>query len=376
MHRIVSYNSFDHVPNEVFVNGKAMRLPDGTIVMQSLDHVVTFNPANFSTLASKYEFNIYPKLVQLLVNGVDVNTNTEIDGEKVLDRALSRIWGLNLNYNQNSITMVFSALNFFRPQQTFYRVRVVGLDDEWRILTPYDSNKLVDPDGLLHLPLMALRPGHYEIEVQASMNPDSWTTKPYVWTIDINEPWWRTNGVFGFFALVVLALFMVNLFYYRKNTHLRAQRDSEESMLVKRIYSFVERCDNKAEILEPTADEYSTTGMETLNELDPQFMKAIDKIKTLITLERKKKKMTMRRLSNAAGMDGKDFYDLVTANIFKSPRMLIKKTRLEEAERMLRNTKAPIDEIAKECGFISANYFIASFFQKYKTTPQAYRSRR
>ena len=49
---------------------------------------------------------------------------------------------------------------------------------------------------------------------------------------------------------------------------------------------------------------------------------------------------------------------------------------LEEAEKMLRNTKAPIDEIAAQCGFVSANYLIASFYQKYKTTPQAYRKKR
>ena len=93
-------------------------------------------------------------------------------------------------------------------------------------------------------------------------------------------------------------------------------------------------------------------------------------------MERKQKKMTMRRLSNAAGVGVKEFYAMITANIFKSPRVLIKRNRLVQAERMLRNTKAPIDEVAKECGFVSANYFIASFYQKYKTTPQQYRQKR
>ena len=377
VHRIASYNRYDHIPNEVFVNGKAMRLSDGTLVMQSLDHVVAFNPAKFTTLASKYEFEIYPKLVQLFVNGVDVNTNTEIDGKKILDRALSRIWGLDLNYNQNSITMVFSALNFFRPYQTYYRVRVVGLDEEdWRVLTPYDSNGMVDPDGLLHLSLMSLRPGHYEVEVQASMSLDRWETRPYVWTIDINEPWWRSIGVLGLFVLVLAVLFVLNIYYYMKNANLRAKRDSEESMLVKRIYNFVERIENKNEVLEPSADEYSTAMVEQMTELDPQFVKAIEKVKMLVLTERKVKKMTMHRLSNNAGVGTKEFYKLVTENIFKSPRMLMKKARLEEAEKMLRNTKAPIDEIAVHCGFVSANYFIASFYQKYKVTPQAYRKKR
>jgi AraC-like DNA-binding protein len=375
VYRINSYNEYDHVPDEVFVNGKAMKLPDGTIVMQGLDHVVEFNPAQFTTLYKNYKFKIYPKLIQLMVNGIDVNTNTVINGRKMLDRALSRLWGVDLDYSENSITMVFSALNYFRPQQTFYRVRVVGLDDEWRILTPYDSNGMIDSNGLLHLPLISLRPGHYEVEVQASMLPDEWDTKPYVWTIDINEPWWRTTGMFALFGLLVTVLIFANVFYYMKNANLRAQRNSEEVMLVKRIYNFVERIEGREEIIEPTADEYTTAETSVMNDLDPAFVKAIGKVKMIVTTE-KMKKVNMRRLSNAAGLDPKRFYQLVMDNIFKSPRTLIKEARVEEAEKMLRNTKASIEEISKECGFVSANYFIASFFQKYKVTPQAYRDKR
>ena len=156
---INSYNQYDLVPNEVFENGKAMRLPDGTIVMQGLDHVVEFNPTTMRTLDNKFNFNIYPKLIQLMVNGVDIKPTTELDGKRILDRALSRVWALDLNYNQNSIALVFSALNYFRPQQTYYRVRMKGLDDEWRILSPYSDDGMVDENGLLHLPLMGIQPG-------------------------------------------------------------------------------------------------------------------------------------------------------------------------------------------------------------------------
>ena len=373
VHYINSYNEYDNIPNEVFVNGKAMKLPDGKIVIQGLDHVVEFDPAVMTTLGSKYQFQIFPKLVQLMVNGIDIDTNTELDGKKVIDRALSRIWGVDLNYDQNSIAMVFSALNFFRPQQTYYRVRVVGLDDEWKVYMPYNSDGLIDGNGLLRLPLMGMKPGHYEVEVQASMSPDDWDTRPYVWTIDIHEPWWRATAVFMAFGGVLAVLLLINVFYYMKNANLKAQRNSEENMLIKRIYAFVERCESKTEILEP--EDYATSDAVTQNTLDPAFVKAMEKVKPLVTTY-KIKKMTMRRLSNAAGINAKDFYQLLTANIFKSPRALIKKARLEEAEKMLRNTKAPIEDVAARCGFVSANYFIASFYQKHKVTPEKYRQKR
>ncbi|MBE6271437.1 MAG: helix-turn-helix domain-containing protein [Prevotella ruminicola] len=375
VHYINSYNQYDNVPNEVFVNGKAILLPDGKIAMQSLDHVVLFDPTKMATLDNDYPFKIYPKLIKLMVNGIDVNPTTEIDGNRILDRALSRIWGIALNYNQNSITMVFSALNYFRPQQTFYRVRVLGLDEEWRVVSPFSSPDMVDKDGLLHLPLIALRPGNYTIQVQASLAPDVWDTKPYEWTIEINEPWWRSVGMFGLLAFVLVVMAGINLFYYMKNANLRAMRNSEEVGLINRIYSFVDRCNMSTEVLEPVVEEYTSTQPDPQVELDEDFLKIYKKIAPVVELERKKKKMTMRRLSNAAGMDAKTFYQVITTNIFKSPRPLIKQARLQKVERMLRNTKEPLDVIADKCGFISANFMIASFFQVHRITPEQYRKK-
>ena len=234
----------------------------------------------------------------------------------------------------------------------------------------------MDENGLLHLPLMGIQPGEYELELQASMSPDDWETKPYIWIITIHEPWWRTTGVFALFGLVLITLLLINIYYYMKNATLKAMRNSEETMLIKRIYNFVERIDSKEDMLEPSPEEYTQATLDTQLDLDPEFVKAIDKIAPVVEMERKQKKMTMRRLSAAAGVSAKDFYAMITANIFKSPRVLIKRNRLAQAERMLRNTKATVDEIAKECGFVSANYFIASFYQKYKTTPQQYRQKR
>ena len=375
VHYINSYNEYDHVPNEAFVNGKAMLLPDGQIAMQSLDHVVLFDPTKMATLDSNYPFKIYPKLIKLYVNGVDVNPTTEIDGKRILDRALSRVWGLNLNYNQNSLTLVFSALNYFRPQQTFYRVRVLGLDEEWRVLSSFSSD-MVDKDGLLHLPLIALRPGNYTIQVQASLAPDVWDTRPYEWTIDVNEPWWRSVGMFGLLAFVLVVMAGINLFYYMKNANLRAMRNSEEIGLINRIYAFVDRCNTSAEVLEPVVEEYTSAQPDPQVELDEDFLKIYKKIAHVVEFERKKKKMTMRRLSNAAGMDAKTFYQVITTNIFKSPRPLIKQARLQQAERMLRNTKEPLEVIADKCGFISVNFLISQFFQVHHVTPDQYRRKR
>lgn len=376
VHYINSYNQYDNVPDEAFVNGKAICRPDGMIIMQALDHVVTFNPNHMQTLRGDYPFEIYPKLIRLMINGHEIRTGDELDGNVILERALTRTKEINLNYDQNSISLVFSALNFFRPYQTYYRVRVRGLSDEWNIYAAYNSGGLVDKRGLLHLPLMSMRPGTYFIEVQASVLPDKWDTTPYEWIININEPWWRTTGMVALFIGVLLVLIGINLYYYLRNANMRAMRNSEEVTLLKRIHNFAERCNDRRDfILEPVPEEVRGEVIDSQNELSAEFIETMIRIMPAV-LSEKASRLTMRSLSEVAGIDVQHFYSLVTSNIYKSPRLLVHTMMLRKAEEMLRKSVKPIDMIAKECGFVSPNYFIASFYHAHQMTPAEYREKR
>ena len=92
------YNQWDGIPNESFVNGRSMVLPNGDVVMQALDHVLVFNPEEMSTLDGTVKWELYPKLIRLFVNGNDVKAGDKLDGELILDRALTRTKELNLRY--------------------------------------------------------------------------------------------------------------------------------------------------------------------------------------------------------------------------------------------------------------------------------------
>ena len=370
-----SYNRYDYIPNETFVNNHAICLADGTIVMQSLDHIVTFNPEKMKTLDPNFNIEILPKLIKILVNGTDVRTGDELDGNVILDRAVSRIYEINLNYDQNSIVLTFSSLNYFRPQQSYYRLRVRGLDEDWTVLTPQGSNGLVDSRGQLHLPLMGLKPGSYVIELQVSMRPDVWVMEPYEWVVNVHEPWWRTTGMFALMGLVLVILFAANVYYYLKNANLRALRNSEERNLLNRIYNFASRSQNNDKELEPIPEEIMGDMNDSQNDLTPEFIQTMIKIMPYV-LSKKVSQLTMRELSEEAGIDVKSFYSLISNNIFKSPRMLILKMTLQRAKEMM--DKMPhksIGDIAEECGFVSPNFFIAAFYRTYQMTPSEYRQK-
>lgn len=373
---INSYNQWDNIPSESFVNGRALRLRNGNITMKMLDHVLEFNPGEMTTITKGVTYPITPKLIRVMVNGNDLHTGDELDGNVILNMAIPRMKEINLNYNQNSVTLTFSAMNFFRPQQTFYRVRILGVDDTWRVLSTYNSGGKVDSRGLLHLPLVALKPGSYTIQLQTSMIPDVWNEEPYEWVVSVNEPWWRTKGVMWLFGLLFTVLLGINAYYYMKNVRMRATRDSYEHGIIRQIQQFAEHCspNNGSVLLEPVPDEYK--GIENEighhNALTPEFIATMEKIFPTV-LNKKVDDMSMRELSVEANMELQPFYQLILGNIFKSPRPLAKSMMLKKAEKLLKMTEKDIEQITSECGFVSVNYFIASFYHKFKMTPEIYR---
>ena len=370
------YNQWDGVPNESFVNGRSMLLSDGTVVMQALDHVITFNPEEMKTLTDKVKFEIYPKLIRLFINGNDIRAGDKLGGKVILEKALSRTKEINLNYDQNTLSLTFSGLNFFRPQQTFYRVRVKGpgMSGKWEVYTPYNSQGLVDRSGFLHLPMPSLAPGTYSVEVQTSMLPDQWNSIPYEWIINIHEPWWRTTGVLALLALLLFALLMIYLYLYMKNANMRARRNSEEQGILKRIRAFADRCDAKNNmILEPLPDEVSNVGLSSMGDFSPEFTKTMISIIPTV-LSKDIKSLSMRELSGLANMKLANFYSLITSNIYKNPRPVAMQMMLRRAAELLKKERLKdIAQISEECGFISPNFFIASFYHKYKKTPEQYR---
>lgn len=368
---INSYNEFDKIPMESFIDGRAIRLPDGTLAMQMLDHMIEWKPGKMVTITNKMDQDINPKLIKLLMNGIDIKTGVAYDENVILPKALSRTREIDLNYNQNSLSLTFSALNYFRPRQTYYRVRVNGLDDTWRILTQYNSGGLVDRQGNLHLPLTGLKPGSYRVEVQTSMLPDTWENRPYEWIINVNEPWWRTTGMLMLLGTVITLLVAYNIFYYIRNTNMRTLRNSEERGLVGKFRNFVDRCTEHSGLLEPTPDEVHGLKKDEHNDLSPDFVEMMVKLVPL--MKNKGAKMSLRELSGAVNMDASHFYQMLMANVYKSPRQLRLLLMLKKAALELETTNDNIETIAYDCGFVSANFMIASFYHQYKMTPEAYR---
>lgn len=371
---VTSYNKNDGIPSESFVAGRAMKLADGTIVMQALDHVIAFNPADFlNTVGQNDRFRLYPRLVKVMVNGNNVSAGMEIEGNVVIERAPSQTNEINLNYNQNTLRLSFSGLNYFRPQQTYYRVRIQGVGDgSWRILSSSQADDHVDSHGLLHLTLANLRPASYKVEVQASMFPGVWTVEPMVLTVNVNQPWWRATGVYIILFLVVVALVLVNFRLYNRISKMRMSRVNEESDVVKRLVAFVARCEDRNTIIAVSNDESHERQADLSVDVSEGFVKMALRLAPYLKANADRQ-LTVRELCNACGVDAATFYRIIADNIYKSPRKLALALRLQRARSLMKaHPELPVEKVAEACGFLSPNYFIACFFHQYRVTPKEY----
>ncbi len=371
---IDTYTQSDNVPNESFVNARAMKQPDGTIIMQSLDHIIVFNPKDLPQDRLR-NMVLAPKLVRIMVNGHHLEAGKEIDGKIILDRAISRIRELSVDYNQNTLSLTFSGLNFARPIQTCYRVRVQGLYDDWKVYTFNNSQGQVDPKGLFHLQLPALKPGKYVVELQASMDPNHFEQHPYTWVIYVNEPWWRSTGIYLLLGLFICLLAVANVILYNYNTRLDMMLNNKEGDIMRRIRNYVTRCDElRNELLLPSITIAAT---EEENDDDPQQNNKLF-INTMLTIvpfihSHAKEKVTMAMLSEQTGMEVTRLFELLSSNFYLSPRLMVGQLRLQEASELLLTTNKSVEEIANELMFVTPNYFISCFYHHFRQTPKDYR---
>jgi AraC-like DNA-binding protein len=369
---IETYIQSDNVPNESFVNGRVMKQPDGTIIMQSLDHIVVFNPKNLIQDSLK-SFRLAPKLVRVQVNGHQIEPGMELEGKVIIDRAVSRLWEINVDYDQNTLSLVFSGLNFARPIQTYYRVRVQGLFNDWRVYSYTNSRGMVDPKGLLHMQLSALKPGKYVVEVQVSMDPDHFEMRPYHWNINVDEPWWRSTGIYLLLGLILLLLGIANVVLFNKNTRMAMLRNSKENDILRRISNYVKRCDELHEEVLSLAN--TTDNTEVGDEENKEFIDAMLLIVPYLHTH-SANQVSMRKLAELTGLEVSRLFELLSTNFYQNPRQMVAKLRIQEAAELLRTTKKSVEQIADELKFISPNYFIAVFYHQYRQTPLDYRKSR
>jgi AraC-like DNA-binding protein len=78
-------------------------------------------------------------------------------------------------------------------------------------------------------------------------------------------------------------------------------------------------------------------------------------------------------LAMTVGLSSCQFGRLALRTFGMSPMRFLKLIRLEQAKRLLRETRLPFDEVADRCGFVGKSYFIRLFQEETGMTPRRWR---
>lgn len=372
------------LPGEYYPRN-ALRLNDGRIVMAGLRGWTMFDPSRIQ----KPWHALHPRIVSVMVNDRELHAGKNFGGI-TLENEPPYADEVTLRYNQNNLSFVISAFYYQHRQHTVYRWRLVhGGDSTWHVVSSYTSTS-VDDDGILHLSMMQMQPGHYRLEVEAATNDSRFSTYRTSFRFTILPPWWATWWAYTLYTLLFLGLIALGVWIYVRDQRRRLEWKRQEEVLQLKIKHLLEASPATRHPVESSPapdipDESQPVAIESepkdaeeeaadeaerqLSEKDNAF------IQQAVSLIEKHlgDNYSVEQLASDLCMERTGLYKRLTALIDQSPQLFIRSIRLQRAADMLVNTDMSVTDIAYNTGFSSVAYLVRCFRSKYGVTPGEWR---
>ncbi|MCG9793080.1 hybrid sensor histidine kinase/response regulator transcription factor [Flavobacterium algicola] len=177
-HQFKNFNTHDGLQGTEFQSKSIEKTKSGRIIIGGINGFNIFQPNDIKSTKSVV---LEPQITKFKLNNKLVVPGDSINGRILLNKSISEIKELKLNYNENYISLEFIALYLDNPEQVKYAYRMKGLDDEF---IKVGSNRVVN--------LSNLQSGDYTFEVKASTS-EQWNTAETAFVhIKILPPLWKT----------------------------------------------------------------------------------------------------------------------------------------------------------------------------------------
>lgn len=192
----MAYTMLDGLSTTSFFNASTYKDDQGKIYFGANDGYLVIDPALSS------ESRSYPKvfITEMKLFGTVLEPNKP---NGLLDKHIVEAASIQLDYNQNSISLEFAALNFRIPKHNHYAYRLKGFEEEWNYSVSDRIAKYTNLD-----------PGTYDFQVKASNNGQVWGNKATHFRIVIVPPFWRTSWFLILCGIVGISCILF-LFYMR-----------------------------------------------------------------------------------------------------------------------------------------------------------------
>jgi len=195
---ITSYSAKEGLQGDEFNTRGYYRGGDGVLYFAGVNGINFFKPQNLvsksapsRTMLTKIDVNNLPYLP---------NLQPEFINE------------INLQHDQNNISLSFSCMDFTVPEKNQYKFWLKGFQTDWSL--PQKNNTVQ----------YILPPGEYQLLVLGSNYEGVWSKEPLVLNINILPPWYQTNLAEIIFLVLALAVVAASFYLLSRNRYQKKLR--------------------------------------------------------------------------------------------------------------------------------------------------------
>lgn len=361
----VNYNSYDGTLDTEYADGALFEAADGSLYFGGING---FNVLVREEVATAY-LPHKPLFSQLYVNGEKIVVGMAYQGNRILSCTPPYIHEITLDYNQNSISLEYAALNFLNSAKVRYKYRLEGVDSRWNEVLTNNTNEI------LKISYTGLQPGTYVLKVMSAIGDWEVGGEPATLVIRVSPPWWRTPLAYVCYVLFFITTMVTLVYALICHSQKKMERKHREDMLLLRIQTLIEHCqeledENVRSPKEKDGNEEDAKECgNAMSEADSAFLaRAIEIVEKNLNVPG----YSVERLSADLCMDRTGLYRKLTALIDKSPSLFMRSIRIQKAAQLLLQGELNVTEISERVGFNSASYFGKCFKEAYQCSPMEY----
>ncbi|NQV01427.1 MAG: hypothetical protein HQ542_02190, partial [Bacteroidia bacterium] len=201
------YDLSDGLPYEGYLSTPLFKSGDGRI----------FVPGRGGRQNGFYYFHPDSVSLNTRISPVYI-TDLKIRNEPyVTDTNITKLKQLTLPYNQNYLTLEFTALDYLNPGKNQYAYQLEGIDDDWIYC---GNRRFVNYTGI--------PPGGYIFRVKGSNNDGYWNEAGASISITIRPPPYRTWWAYTIYAFLLLGMIVAWRRYDLKRQRLKQDLEREQ----------------------------------------------------------------------------------------------------------------------------------------------------
>lgn len=205
--KVTCYYATDGLQSNEFSQGVSSVSSDGKLYFGGSNGVSYFYPDNIQPL--RHHFAVMPS--EITMGNTLVTTRTMSGGRQVINKAVTDIDHIRLNYRDASFSIGFTTFTYVGTMGVTYLYRID--DGKWATIRRGDN----------HVSFTDLAPGHYKLRVKAKVGDD--VSAERLITIVITPPWYTS-----WWAYILYLALAVGIAYYILRHYHEQQKEKLNEM--------------------------------------------------------------------------------------------------------------------------------------------------